>query len=667
MIKRNIALILLILMLISTFTACDEFITDPSKSDTTTNEDTTAPPESNPPEDSSSEQVETVSLASIQRDAYKVYPEKTTLVNSKSNGVYNYFVYKLGEIDNVPFAYLDGEYLDGISSLTYNWETSQSGTNTHSFSEESMLSMTVTAETESKLTSSIGSSIGASFGGASANINTELKSELTASNSVESSVTESEKAEKSVQTQWESKFQKTLMIPKGAPAGYYRYAVTYTCAVYVVLECNIEAKTYTYDYITLQKDNTCITGLLYSDRAELKCDDSELLEFDTSVLEGMDLFGELPEIPITINLDFSDAFTYISNSNVYKTGYDYTKFADFYDENTGVFTLTGRKDNQTVEKYIIKGCYGLEDSFGNTVNSILDGLSFRIFSSHDITVEFEGFAFRSTEQYPAIYMDDRSGADITLTIYSNGAENRIEGGNQQDAISFKFNETLSLVGHAPLKVMGGNGSNNSTSPQNGGCGIRANTITVNMTETLKITGGNGGNAYDRPAGDNDGDGSDGRDGYVGGNGGCGIYTSSLFIRNGAVTIYGGDGGDGGNASEGNGAIKILGGDKQGGDGGDGGNGGYALACYNNTDNYRIELESGTCLYVYGGNGGDSGARGGIHDNERGSQGNMGTPGSGATALQNTASDDSDQTIASGAEFFVKDGSSGTQDTTVNED
>jgi hypothetical protein len=119
-----------------------------------------------------------------------------------------------------------------------------------------------------------------------------------------------------------------------------------------------------------------------------------------------------------------------------------------------------------------------------------------------------------------------------------------------------------------------------------------------------------------------------------------VRAETLTLSNASCQIFGGNGGNGGAASEGNGYFLN---NKTGGDGGDGGRGGNALTFT------TLQLQSGD-LQTQGGDGGNGGMRGGIHDGEFGSagaQGAGGTAGVGIAAGTLSADTDASFTNVSG--------------------
>ncbi|MGN0824565.1 MAG: InlB B-repeat-containing protein [Candidatus Coproplasma sp.] len=192
-----------------------------------------------------------------------------------------------------------------------------------------------------------------------------------------------------------------------------------------------------------------------------------------------------------------------------------------------------------------------------------------------------------------------NGNSRTVTIISTGTENAITGYSGADGINVY---KLLINGSAPLTVIGGEGATANTAGGNGsdgGAGIRAQFLDIQINSELTVKGGNGGNGADGLSGINytttaadgkDGaDGGKGNSGGIGGNGSHAIIAYSIEISGNSTkaNFVGGNGGNGG----------------FGGDGGQGQRGGYVgpAFVYGNTRKSGIGGEGGT-----GGNGGKGG-------------------------------------------------------------
>lgn len=221
---------------------------------------------------------------------------------------------------------------------------------------------------------------------------------------------------------------------------------------------------------------------------------------------------------------------------------------------------------------------------------------------------------------------------------------------------------VKFVGFGDMSVTGGDGAQAIVSGGNGGDGktaIVVDTVTVDMSGKLTVTGGNGANGS---AGE-DGldytdsiastgqvglDGGDGKDGGSGGNGASAIKAMTIYAYtpfncysgNGGTGGNGGVGGNGGNGGHGwnaNGWFNAANGGKggAGGQGGAGGNGGakgfassQVLEVSDLIDSDNITQQIGADgVRGNGGNGGNGG-RGGNGGNANGGIGDAGTAGVG---------------------------------------
>lgn len=205
-------------------------------------------------------------------------------------------------------------------------------------------------------------------------------------------------------------------------------------------------------------------------------------------------------------------------------------------------------------------------------------------------------------------LDFRNVNEVSLEVLGLISINGGQGG--MDGIA---GNKLEITGSGSLTVAGGNGTNGTSSHgdgTSGGIGLKASELTLSVSGVINITGGNGGTAFNRLSGDNDGEGSNGRNGYAGGSGGIGVSTETLTITEGKYVIVGGNGARGGDASECNRSEWVNTGSKNvvGGKGGNGGNGAVAI------DAQTLRILTGT-LSLLGGNGGDSGKKGGCHNDD----------------------------------------------------
>lgn len=252
---------------------------------------------------------------------------------------------------------------------------------------------------------------------------------------------------------------------------------------------------------------------------------------------------------------------------------------------------------------------------------------------------------------------DLSNAASGFELYLHNVS--FKANNDTDAIYMNGTKTLYLYNKGNVCIYGGNGSETSTTGNDGASGIYCYSLIIGGSGSLKVVGGNGGDgangadgsdgangtrspngSFVKPKkGENGYSGTSGSYGYDGGDGGYGIYViSSIKVTSVNYTFIGGDGGDGGNGGNGGAggdgasdtSSSIWNGVGDPGDGGNGGNGGRGGNGGDggqglNLSTYSSILGNGGSG-GRGGNGGSAGAGGSAGD--EGSDGVDGRPGSG---------------------------------------
>ncbi len=537
---------------------------------------------------------------SVRNNSYIVYPENTKLVLSYSDGLCNYFVYKLGQVECVPLAYHDNpQRHDGIADINYSWTDTVVTSETIRESEELLEELTISTEVGSSIEVGFEAGVSGGGGGVSAGVKTTVGTKLETKSGTEVKVTGSEAAEKELAKISEQRKEKSFVIEKSSPAGYYRYAVCATCDVYVVLECNTREKTYTYDYLTVLTEDR-YDAILYSERSSISIDLPEKLSFDPEAIKGADMFGEIPPEAKTVYVELD---SYMS-----KNPFGDTVLSSFsgegysYSSDSGILELKGTDDYKDITEFVIRGNYGKTGSEGNIIRDVIKNLSIRISSNHDIKIKLESLACYSVSGMPVLYSNAMSGK--TVTVVSGGMENMLisTGANGNATVDLGGNY-LMLEGYADLSVKGENAYGDGAS------GIRADIMTLNIDANLELTAGDGADGTDGAAVGNN---SNGNPGFDGGDGGTALTVGRLdVIKCGNLKICGGNGGRGGDGSNGNNAT--LGSPKSGGKGGNGGNGGDGInvTASKSLADELAKLE-GSLIEIRGGNGGDggNGGRGG---------------------------------------------------------
>ncbi|MBQ8290742.1 MAG: InlB B-repeat-containing protein [Clostridia bacterium] len=303
--------------------------------------------------------------------------------------------------------------------------------------------------------------------------------------------------------------------------------------------------------------------------------------------------------------------------------------------------------------------YGVTEVFfiGNPVATYTDLriVTYNFLMDSTLTLHLKNMNISATKRpIDSWYVDSEKDIGMYLTIDCIGNSSITATGDGAPAIDNRKN--LAFIGSGSLEIKAGDG-HSYISQSNGGDGgdaIIASNVIIDMSGTLTVSGGNGGHAYNRSSGDNSGNCSNGRGGYVGGTGGDAFAVESLTIIAGKCEIAGGNGGNGGSGSEGNDCLSPFH-EHYGGNGGDAGSGGTAVNATVLTVNEDVALK------LTGGNGGKGGTPGGMH--EEGYE-NPGTPGKGGS-LGSAISSTCTQTISENAITDIKDGEAGAQGEGLN--
>ena len=279
----------------------------------------------------------------------------------------------------------------------------------------------------------------------------------------------------------------------------------------------------------------------------------------------------------------------------------------------------------------------------------------------ELTLRFVNFKF-VTNDYAAISLDEDNGIQLTIEAIGESSIGTTYAGGNIIVVDSR-NSMLKIIGSGNLNVVGGNGADATSAGGNGadgGVAMIVNNVTVDMTGTLTVVGGNGGTGGTGALGiDYSGStastGSKGANGGTGGTGGTGgdgasaiiattINANTTFIcqsgngGNGGAGGRGGQGQNGGHGKNGDGIFLAA----NGGDGGKGGNGGaggaggiqgYTTVAISATDLINsekiIQITGNNGVRGNGGQGGQGG-RGGNGGNANGGIGDAGQAGDGGT-------------------------------------
>ena len=228
-------------------------------------------------------------------ELFKTIPSEvgSTLCDSYTDGVNNYFYYHIGKIENVPIYYSD------IQSHKSESQTI-SITSAHSIS--SMLQKTTSVCIEEAISDTLGNTKG---------ISGTLGKEDIASVSVSHAASESKTTSllssvgkeftESLTFSITNSTSNELTLSSDDQAGEYRYIQLATFDVYAVLVCELDTKTCRYEYLTSVKRDSISSGWYYgSTRGEMQIPDrldanAEKLGFDVSALKHLDLYTPVGE------------------------------------------------------------------------------------------------------------------------------------------------------------------------------------------------------------------------------------------------------------------------------------------------------------------------------------------------------------------------------------
>ena len=225
-------------------------------------------------------------LMSNELIAYDVHPEcKENLpVDSFTDGYYNYFIFKIGEVDKVPIYSDNKQRYNGIGELNLVFSTtttiSTSIERSHTACLQNTVSMTSKTTGELQDINEI------------AKIGFELSSSITSMSSTSKTVTTSV-------TETVAKYTATsYTLSPSCPAGYYRFTIYGNCDVYAFVAADLENKVFDISYHSLVKPESIEEGWYYSESGAFKSDRSvtsaiNKLTLADSVIDSLDMFAEL--------------------------------------------------------------------------------------------------------------------------------------------------------------------------------------------------------------------------------------------------------------------------------------------------------------------------------------------------------------------------------------
>ena len=226
-------------------------------------------------------------------DIYKTMPEFKVdkPIDSYTDGKYNYFYFKLGEVSRVPIAYTKGVFYQGIGKRTLNFETTSNIQSMLSTTAEQCISNTVSSNVSTGVNSNLG--VEDKVSGISASMGAYIQNSLSTS----SIYSVSQKLTDTVTETFTKREQDIFELDPSCPAGVYRYTIYANCEIYAVVIANLEQQTFEYSFMPFVKEGTLIEGWIYSEDGyyetnETIYDQIEKFNLD-DMLSGIDLYGSL--------------------------------------------------------------------------------------------------------------------------------------------------------------------------------------------------------------------------------------------------------------------------------------------------------------------------------------------------------------------------------------
>lgn len=531
----------------------------------------------------------------------------TPLVDSFNIKRFNYYVYKVGTIYDVPLQTENEAWgYEATSKLTKSFSTT--------IAEEEVIehqvvdateNCTITNEYEMAL-SGINVSIGAEVGGESVSAGMEFAfnnvKSISATGSFSETVTNTVKYSKSYTQSTTYEFS-----PETSKKGFYRYVLLGDVDVFLVEVLD----KYTNE-VQLVTGYPVITGcaycLEYSQTKSFKQTNDDYLEFKKSENENLTIKNDYNEdysnyIDEYLNDDIVDYFAGVLRFNMtkyQKTG-SITENINYSGYNNGELIITPLYNNMPIyEVQFIGSTYdenGIETlPINNLTIRFLDG-NWKVVPD----VVIKDLKYKSSLGDSALDFS----AFSNLNLYIEG-ECSIESLSSKQSSVINGNNINIYGDKSSLELIASNGVDSS---KGNNC-INCNDLKI---ESLNLTAlaGNGtngvnGKSYNvKDAVENANSGGAGTDGSDGGDT---ILCTNLYIDSSILNLTSGSGGNGGNGGNGQGASSglVL---HISGSGGNGGNGGNSGNCINVKENCQILNSSLNFQIGTGGTGGNGGQGG----------------------------------------------------------
>lgn len=236
---------------------------------------------------------ESVKVDISNNDNYQTVPvENVKLMDGfpTTDGKYNYFCFKLGEIHNIPMYSENAYEHEGLTECVYEWSETEINSEIYSKLQSNCITHSISTSLKESATKSNSVSLSASYKGITAGVNgvqnkvfeAAIKDE-TVSSSINNFVN-------SVSSTIEKSHSRTITISKDSPKGFYKYIIYGNVDVYVAVTCDIQKKTIEYSYIISPKIETLVDGLKYSPDNNYGFDQNIKLELSEDALSDQPLF-----------------------------------------------------------------------------------------------------------------------------------------------------------------------------------------------------------------------------------------------------------------------------------------------------------------------------------------------------------------------------------------
>ncbi len=219
--------------------------------------------------------------------AYQMEPESNLrrVGGPYTDGESNYFYYKVGVVKNVPVYYDNGEYYQGTTHQYYEWSETATSIQSYTDTVSKSISYAISTNQEMSVSSEASSNMSLSYAGIGAGVTAKVASEM----GVSSGVTNTYSAQKSHVEQTENivttSKTKRIEYTSNSPIGHYRYIVYANFDLYLVLICNIEEQTISYEYLSIPRSNSYFSAFNYSEDSEVPTGPKEKFEISDQMLK----------------------------------------------------------------------------------------------------------------------------------------------------------------------------------------------------------------------------------------------------------------------------------------------------------------------------------------------------------------------------------------------